>query len=197
MTEKSSRFTGLIIGLAVVVVVALGVVLYATQPWRAFTSSTIDEALPGTPATTAAAAATDTPAPAPTAAAADAGAVSSPAQPPAGDSAPVHLKQGMFTAIDHETSGEAYLTRLPDGSQIIRLENLATEDGPDLKVVVTTSDADPSQMTAAGYLNLGDLKATHGNQNYELPSDFNTDSIRSVVVWCERFSSAFGSAPLS
>ncbi|MBN9644798.1 DM13 domain-containing protein, partial [Corynebacterium sp. CCM 8862] len=44
---------------------------------------------------------------------------------------------------------------------------------------------------------LGALKATHGNQNYDLPAEVDTDSVYTVVVWCERFRSAFGAARLA
>ncbi|MBN9644797.1 hypothetical protein JZY06_09280, partial [Corynebacterium sp. CCM 8862] len=128
MTKKISRPRVLIVGLIVAVAV-VAVVLFATQPWRMFTSSTIDEALPGTAVTTGAAPAT---AAAQTAQAdAPAKTQQSPAQPVPAESAPVHLKQGSFSGIDHDTSGSAYLTELPDGRRIIRLENLATDDGPD------------------------------------------------------------------
>ena len=36
-----------------------------------------------------------------------------------------------------------------------------------------------------------------GNQNYELPSGTDLTRFRSVVIWCDRFNSAFGAAPLA
>ena len=41
------------------------------------------------------------------------------------------------------------------------------------------------------------MKATDGNQNYAIPADVDLAGLRSVVVWCDRFDVAFGSAPLT
>jgi hypothetical protein len=45
-------------------------------------------------------------------------------------------------------------------------------------------------------LNLGRLKGNQGNQNYELPADFDPSTYRSISVWCQRFSVNFATAPL-
>jgi electron transfer DM13 len=34
-----------------------------------------------------------------------------------------------------------------------------------------------------------------GNQNYTIPSSVNLDRYPAAVVWCKRFSVAFGAAP--
>lgn len=47
------------------------------------------------------------------------------------------------------------------------------------------------------YVRLGKVKATHGDHNYEIPPDADLDGLRSVVLWCDRFNVAFGSAPLA
>ncbi len=47
------------------------------------------------------------------------------------------------------------------------------------------------------YVKLGDLKATHGNQNYEIPDDADLGGLVSVVIWCDRFNVAFGTAPVA
>jgi hypothetical protein len=47
------------------------------------------------------------------------------------------------------------------------------------------------------YLNLGRLKGNQGDQNHELPADVDLARFRSVVVWCDRFDSAFGAADLA
>ena len=43
---------------------------------------------------------------------------------------------------------------------------------------------------------LGDLKATDGNQNYAVPVGTDLSGLTSVVIWCDRFDVAFGSAPI-
>ncbi|MGQ4526685.1 DM13 domain-containing protein [Dermabacteraceae bacterium P13136] len=188
---------------AVVFVVVAGVVLALTQPWRAFTSSTVDEALPGTSAPIAQSApaeekpaqekaAADNAAPENNAAPAQAQAQEKPAAP----AGPVTLTQGEFTSLEHKTSGTAKIVELPDGSRVLRLENLASSDGPDLKVIVTGKSGGYESLKKADYTSLGALKATHGNQNYALPAGFDIKNAASVLIWCERFSAPFGVAPL-
>ena len=43
---------------------------------------------------------------------------------------------------------------------------------------------------------LAPLKGNVGDQNYTLPADVDVRELRSVVLWCERFSVAFCDAPL-
>jgi electron transfer DM13 len=55
----------------------------------------------------------------------------------------------------------------------------------------------PEQAFDDDYLDLGRLQGNIGSQNYELPSDADLTRYRSVVIWCDRFNSAFGAAPLA
>ncbi len=43
-------------------------------------------------------------------------------------------------------------------------------------------------------VNLGHLKGNQGDQNYDLPADVDLARFASVVIWCDRFDSAFGAA---
>ncbi|GGM76155.1 hypothetical protein GCM10012275_53630 [Longimycelium tulufanense] len=161
----------------IVIVVAVPVLvlgLWAFQPWKAFTSSNIDEALPTAPVVTNSTAA-DT------------------------RSGPEVLAEGRFVSQEHETSGVARVVRLADGSRVLRLAELAGSDGPDLHVWLTDQEAggDWFKYDDGRHVPLGKLKATHGNQNYEIPADLDLGGLRSVVIWCDRFNVAFGSAPLA
>jgi hypothetical protein len=163
------------------VVVLLVVGLWAFEPWRLWTSSTVDEALPevGVPAAPAA--------PAPEAPAA-------PVAPPE----PVVLAEGQFVTQEHETTGVARVLELADGSRFVRLAGFSTSDGPDLHVWLTDQAAggEWGKYDDGRYLALGELKATDGNQNYAIPPDADLGGLTSVVIWCDRFNVAFGSAPL-
>ena len=111
--------------------------------------------------------------------------------------APVTLSKGRFQNIEHHTSGSAAVIELPNGSTILRLEDLDTLNGPDLKVYLSESPAgaDPSTFDD-GFVSLGDLKGNRGDQNYDIPSSANLNKLQSAVIWCERFSVGFGVAPL-
>ncbi len=60
----------------------------------------------------------------------------------------------------------------------------------------TAGGTDWGRYDDGAYLALGDLKGTNGNQNYPIPADTNPTGYTSVVIWCDRFNVAFGSAPV-
>ena len=176
-----------LLALAAVTAVVVGaVLLYLFQPWALFTSTTVDEALPtAAPATASAPAA---PGAGPTAA-------SAPASPtPAG---PVVVSRGEFRSYEHETTGTAALVRV-DGATYVRLTDFATSNGPDVKVWLTKAGVGSADAARdAGYVSLGDLKGNRGNQNYAVPAGTRLADYPTVVIWCDRFSVAFGAAGLA
>jgi hypothetical protein len=108
---------------------------------------------------------------------------------------PVAVTSGEFSSLDHPTSGTALLVVQPDGSRLVRFEGLRTDNGPDLRVVLSTADIGAGDYSSL--IELGRLKGNIGDQNYDVPADVDLSTVRSVVVWCERFTSAFGEAPLT
>jgi hypothetical protein len=168
--------------------VAFAVVMYLFQPWRLFTTVEVNEALP-----VATAPATQEPA-------ADGSASTEPATEPVTE--PKVLSQGTFITHEHATSGVAKVLELPDGSRVLRIEDLDTSDGPDLRVWLSDQ---PVKEGLAGwrvfddgkYLELGELKGNKGNANYPIPADADLDSLTSVSIWCKRFSVSFGAAALT
>lgn len=153
-------------------VVIAAVVLVWFQPQKLWIDETAREALP------------------------TAGGPSAPGTP----SAPGELTEqarGAFVSRDHTTTGVARLLALPDGSRVVRLEGLDTSNGPDLFVYLSPNPPDGDEGAFEDRpVNLGRLRANKGDQNYAVPSDADLDGIRSVVIWCDRFDSAFGAAPL-
>lgn len=155
----------------------LAVVLVWFQPQKLFIDERVDDAVPTVP---------DPPT-----------SVANPAAaPPA--SGPVDVVTGTFMSRDHGTSGTVRLLELADGSRVARLEGLDTENGPDLYLYLSTSAAGgPEQAFDDDYVSLGRLKGNLGDQNYELPAGTDLSRYRSVVIWCDRFNSAFGAADLA
>lgn len=47
------------------------------------------------------------------------------------------------------------------------------------------------------YVRLGELKGNQGSQSYEIPASADLSAMRSVVIWCDRFNVAFGTAALA
>ena len=107
------------------------------------------------------------------------------------------LARGMFRSLAHHGTGDALLLTSGD-STIVRLENLDVENGPDLRVYLSTAPSVASAETFNDeFVDLGALKANMGNQNYAVPRGVDARDYRSVVVWCRRFSVGFAVAPLN
>ncbi|WP_437074240.1 DM13 domain-containing protein [Streptomyces sp. enrichment culture] len=167
---------------ALVTAVAVAIGLYLFQPWKAFTDTRVDEALPTVVVDQGDKEATGT------------------ARPPARKktAAPVDLAQGTFVTHEHDTSGTARTVRLADGGQLLRIEDLDTSDGPDVRVYLSTRDADEVESGLGdGAVQLGKLKGNLGNQNYTVPAGTDLSEFRSAVLWCKRFSVSFGAADLT
>ena len=108
--------------------------------------------------------------------------------------APEVVARGPFSGAGrYDVSGEALLYRLDDGSHVVRLEGLESDNGPDLEVwLVRRTSGDVGR----GGLALGALKSTRGSHNYAVPAGTDVSAFAGVSVWCERFSVNFGTAPL-
>jgi hypothetical protein len=168
----------------VVVAVAGGVVVFVLtwfQPQKLFIDERVDDPVPvvadPSPPTadTTSAASTLPPAPA----------------------VPVEVAGGTFVSIDHGTDGTVRILELADGSRVVRLEGLDTSNGPDLYLYLSTNPAAGEESAFDDdYLNLGRLQGNLGDQNYDLPAGTDLTRYASVVIWCDRFDSAFGAADL-
>ncbi|MGA7759536.1 MAG: DM13 domain-containing protein [Ilumatobacteraceae bacterium] len=110
----------------------------------------------------------------------------------------VTVAQGSFIPRGRY-SGEGTALVLNDGSEqrFLRFENFSTDNGPDLNVYLTTSDANADGGTFDDeFVDLGTLKGNIGDQNYEIPPDVDLSVYDTVVVWCVRFSTPFTAADL-
>ena len=100
---------------------------------------------------------------------------------------------GTFESLGrYRTVGTALM--LGDGSEqrFLRFEDFETSNGPDLNVYLVNS----STGDVSDFIDLGDLRGNIGNQNYEIPADADLSVYDTVMIWCVRFSTGFGQAPL-
>jgi hypothetical protein len=124
------------------------------------------------------------------------------AEPPATEPpAPqvVTLAEGSFIPRGRY-SGEGTAVVLNDGSEqrFVRFENFSTDNGPDLRVYLSNSDANADSGTFDDdFIDLGVLKGNIGDQNYEIPVGVDLSVYDTVVVWCVRFSTPFTAADLA
>jgi hypothetical protein len=199
MQTPSRRAIGVTATAVAAVVAAVALPLF--QPWRLFTDTVVDEALPGADPismTTSSAA--------PPTISGDRS--STPPTGPAETTAkpqsrgPERLFTGRFITHEHDTRGTVSILRLADGNRILRLEGLDTSDGPDLEIWL--SDAPVVEGKAGWHLfddgryrSLGQLKGNRGNQNYPIPSSVELADFSSVSIWCNRFNVSFGAAELT
>ncbi len=160
-------------GALVALVFAAGVVYF--QPQKLFINQRVNEAIP------VAATALGQAAPA------------SAAAPPE-----TALSSSNLQSLEHQSSGSVLLIRLAGGGRILRLENLATSNGPDLRVYLSTTPASADwHGYDRDYVDLGALKGNLGNQNYTLPDSLDITRYRSAVIWCRQFKVGFAVAPLN
>jgi hypothetical protein len=119
-------------------------------------------------------------------------------EPPPRESAPpapALLGSGSFVSGEHSTTGTAQLIRAPDGALTLRLEDLKTSNGPDLRVYLSTAAPRASWGTFDDdFVELGRLKGNIGSQNYDVPSGVDLARYGTAVIWCKRFSVPFGAA---
>lgn len=184
-----SRRTWLVAAGLLLAVVVAGALVF--EPWLLVVDETVDEADETTTVVgTAEGGLTDTAVPSPT------------------GSAPtrVVLASADFIDAEHGTSGTATIYRRSDGTRYLRLEDLDTSNGPDLHVWLTDR---PSGGDCRGcrrswgiyedgdVVRLGPLKGNQGDQSYPIPDDADLAGLTSVVIWCDRFDVAFGTADLT
>jgi hypothetical protein len=203
---RSSRRTYAIVG-AVALVALLAFVMVYFQPHKLFIDDEVDEAAPtgavpigaGAPVTEPI---TTEPMEEPMASdpmgddsTAEEPMEEEPMEEPAG---PMFVAS-QFISLDHGTSGTLVFLEDPStGQRFVRFEGLETDNGPDLKVYLSTNPIDgPEGAFDDDFVDLGRLQGNIGDQNYEIPADTDLTRFASVVIWCDRFDSAFGAAPVT
>lgn len=159
--------------LMIIVVISIvgGISAYAISPY--FTESTVDEAIPSNVII----------------------------QPKIDDEESIMMEEnipmtyaGTFIGVGdgiHDAQGNVYTIPLEDGNNLLRLENFQSTNGPDLFVYLSTD------KMASEFINLGELKANKGNQNYQIPENTNLEKYDKVLIWCKSFGVLFGSAELN
>ena len=104
-------------------------------------------------------------------------------------STPTILIQAEFQAQAHEVQGRALLLQTQD-QKILRFEDFETINGPELHIYLSRD------LTNNDFIDLGEIKATKGNVNYELPPETDTSKYSNVLVWCKPFGVLFSYAQL-
>lgn len=85
-------------------------------------------------------------------------------------------------------TARVYLT---NGKYQLALENFNTSNGPDLKVYIS------KEQNPVGFVNLGSLKSTSGDQLYDIPAGADVKDYTYALIYCQQFSHLFGYAKLT
>lgn len=167
VVTKAKEHPGLATALAIAVVAVLGFGIFWFGPQKLFLNETAADTLPGEQGN--------------------------------GSPADVNtLSAGTFVSLAHETTGTAKIVEVA-GTTYLRFENLDSLNGPDLVVYLTSQPvtADPSTFDDTLVLDLGALGANRGDLNIEIPAGSDLSEVKSAVIWCRRFTVAFGAADLA
>lgn len=174
----------IILGVGIVVVLGFGV--YALLPL--FQNTRLDEALPGSAMVKDEGAMTDTGADATAEMMTEKEGESMMAK---GEVAVMEPRLAVIVpTAAHPASGTVRIVEA-DGKSYVRYENFKTINGPDLYVYLA------KDLQAKEYVDLGRLKATEGNINYEIPAGVSVNEYPYVLVWCRAFGVLFNSAKIN
>jgi hypothetical protein len=184
-------------GVATAVGVVLLVGLVVFQPWKLVVDEVVDEAAPAAvsapPSSTAPSAPLSSAEP-------SSGAATGPSAS-ARPAAPRVIARGELISHEHRTTGSVVVLELADGRRVLRLQDLRTSNGPDVKVWLSDAAVLPGSdgwrvFDDGAYADLGALKGNVGNQNYAVPADVDLATLSSLSLWCDRFDVSFGAAVL-
>ena len=100
------------------------------------------------------------------------------------------ISQGIFMEQEHEVYGKVLLVNDND-NKILRFEDFETINGPNLHIYLS------ADLEANDYIDLGEIKATKGDVNYELENSIDFERYNKVLVWCVPFKVLFSYAELN
>lgn len=108
----------------------------------------------------------------------------------------VAVAQGSFRDADnfHRGSGQATIYAQA-GQRVLRLEDFSVTNGPALHVLLVENIDGKSSSELGQMYDIGALKGNVGNQNYELPTDFDLSQYSGVMIYCMPFHVVFATAP--
>ncbi len=89
----------------------------------------------------------------------------------------------------HPASGTVRVVEV-EGTTYVRYEDFKIINGPDIYVYLA------KDLDATEFVDLGRVRATEGNINYEIPVGVDITEYRYVLTWCKQFGVLFNYADL-
>lgn len=108
------------------------------------------------------------------------------------------LAGGTFYGIDQQGQGTARIYHLADGSYALRLESFYVTPNTDfiIRLSVLQHPASTPEFISNQYADVAPLPITAGSFNFPIPASVNPAAYHSVVIWCDRLTSAYAGATL-
>ena len=100
------------------------------------------------------------------------------------------ISEGAFVESAHHVNGKALIIEEEDGSKILRFEDFDTINGPNLHIYLSNS------LGNDDFIDLGNIRATKGNVNYDVPQGTDLEKYDKVLVWCVPFGVLFSYSDL-
>jgi len=117
-----------------------------------------------------------------------------------GITAPEQRAVGLFSTVDdiRTGSGTVRLYQFPDNTRVLRLEDFRVTNGPNLHIYLTRNP-EPREPEDIGtdYIDLGELKANTGNQNYPVPIEVDFSVYRGVIIYSASLNIVYSSASMA
>ena len=99
------------------------------------------------------------------------------------------LLKGSMQKSAHDVEGTASIVQ-SDGKTYLRFENLNTINGPDLRIYLSQA------RDNSDYIDLGSIRATQGNVNYQIPIGTDIAKYHYALIWCRTFHVLFSFADM-
>lgn len=96
----------------------------------------------------------------------------------------------VMGTVGHPAEGTVRVIITADGP-VIRYENFETINGPQLHLYLA------KDLEANEYLDLGPIRGTSGNINYQVPAGVDLSEYRYVMYWCVPFGVLFNYAEIN
>ena len=108
------------------------------------------------------------------------------------------LASGTFYGIDQQGQGTARIYHLADGSYALRLESFYVTPNTDfiIRLSVLQHPGSTPEFISNQYADVAPLPITAGSFNFPIPVSVNPSAYHSVVIWCNRLTSAYAGATL-
>jgi hypothetical protein len=116
---------------------------------------------------------------------------------PAAPTGNVQTLSGSFSGESgHRGSGKAAVVELPSGERKLTFSEFDVDPGAGGLRVYLTAGNPGSDADVSDFKELGGLKGTRGDQQYDIPRDTDLKKYGTVVIWCVPFTTRIAQAKL-